>query len=62
MMADLKSVVNPILLAEEDLRRGIELLFFAYRDFTGEADRQLAELGLGRAIIAPSISSDATRA
>jgi DNA-binding MarR family transcriptional regulator len=49
MMADLKSVVNPILLAEEDLRRGIELLFFAYRDFTGEADRQLAELGLGRA-------------
>jgi DNA-binding MarR family transcriptional regulator len=49
MMADLKTAVNPILLAEEDLRRGIELLFFAYRDFTGEADRQLAELGLGRA-------------
>ncbi len=49
MMADLKTVVNPILLSEEDLRRGIELLFFAYRDFTGEADRQLAELGLGRA-------------
>ncbi len=49
MMADLKGAVNPILLAEEDLRRGIELLFFAYRDFTGEADRRLAELGLGRA-------------
>src|SRR5882724_9246951 len=27
----------------------IELLFFAYRDFTSEADAALAELGLGRA-------------
>lgn len=27
----------------------IELLFFAYRDFTGEADDVLAELGFGRA-------------
>jgi DNA-binding MarR family transcriptional regulator len=27
----------------------VELLFFAYRDFTGEADAILAELGLGRA-------------
>ena len=49
MMADLKTAVNPIFLSEEDLRRGIELLFFAYRDFTGEPDRQLADLGLGRA-------------
>jgi DNA-binding MarR family transcriptional regulator len=54
MMTDLKGAVNPviigpIILAEEDLRQGIELLFFAYRDFTGEADRELASLGLGRA-------------
>ena len=49
MMADLKTAVNPIFLSEEDLRQGIELLFFAYRDFTGEPDRQLADLGLGRA-------------
>jgi DNA-binding MarR family transcriptional regulator len=49
MMADLKSPVNPIFLSDESLRQGIELLFFAYRDFTGEADRQLAEIGLGRA-------------
>jgi DNA-binding MarR family transcriptional regulator len=49
MMADLKTAVNPILLSEEDLRQGIELLFFAYRDFTGEADLVLAERGLGRA-------------
>ncbi len=27
----------------------VELLFFAYRDFTGEADAVLAELGFGRA-------------
>lgn len=27
----------------------VELLFFAYRDFTGEADAVLAEIGLGRA-------------
>jgi len=27
----------------------VELLFFAYRDFTGEADAILAEYGLGRA-------------
>jgi len=49
MMADLKSAVNPLFLREEELRQGIELLFYGYRDFTGEADRQLAELGLGRA-------------
>lgn len=49
MMADLKSPVNPIFLSDESLRQGIELLFFAYRDFTGEPDRQLVDLGLGRA-------------
>lgn len=38
-----------LYLRKEDLRRGIELLFFAYRDFTGEADHILAEIGLGRA-------------
>jgi DNA-binding MarR family transcriptional regulator len=27
----------------------VELFFFAYRDFTGEADEALAELGFGRA-------------
>src|SRR5215468_8059703 len=34
---------------EEQLRQGIELLFYAYRDFTSEADRQLKRCGLGRA-------------
>jgi len=40
---------NPLFLREEELRQGIELLFYAYRDFTGEADSLLSELGFGRA-------------
>ncbi|MCW8914864.1 MAG: MarR family winged helix-turn-helix transcriptional regulator [Magnetovibrio sp.] len=36
-------------LGEEELRQAIELLFFAYRDFTGEPDAILAEDGFGRA-------------
>ncbi len=34
---------------ECQLRHAIELLFFAYRDFTGEADAILAAYGFGRA-------------
>jgi DNA-binding MarR family transcriptional regulator len=34
---------------EEAVRQGIELLFFAYRDFTAEPDAILAEYGFGRA-------------
>jgi DNA-binding MarR family transcriptional regulator len=40
---------NPLFLRDEDLRQGIELLFFAYRDFTSDADAILAEHGFGRA-------------
>jgi DNA-binding MarR family transcriptional regulator len=35
--------------AAAELITCVELLFFAYRDFTGEADAVLAEFGLGRA-------------
>lgn len=35
--------------AGDDMREAIELLFFAYRDFTGEADALLADYGFGRA-------------
>jgi DNA-binding MarR family transcriptional regulator len=35
--------------ADAQLITCVELLFFAYRDFTGEADAVLAEFGLGRA-------------
>ena len=48
-MADLKPVVNPLFLREEELREAMELLFFAYRDFTGGPDAVLAEYGFGRA-------------
>ena len=48
-MADIKSLNNPLFLREEELRNAIELLFFAYRDFTAEADAILAGRGLGRA-------------
>ncbi len=44
-----KLAANPIFLRDEDLRQGIELLFYAYRDFTGEPDAILSKLGLGRA-------------
>jgi DNA-binding MarR family transcriptional regulator len=38
-----------LFLRDEDLREGIELLFFAYRDFTARPDSILAEFGFGRA-------------
>ena len=48
-MTDVKSPISPLFLREEELRQGIELLFYAYRDFTGEPDSILAEVGFGRA-------------
>ncbi|MCW5751006.1 MAG: MarR family transcriptional regulator [Alphaproteobacteria bacterium] len=48
-MADIKSSANPLFLREEELRQGIELLFYAYRDFTSDPDSILADYGLGRA-------------
>ena len=44
-----KTRVNPLFLREEELRQSIELLFFAYRDFTSEPDAILARHGFGRA-------------
>jgi DNA-binding MarR family transcriptional regulator len=48
-VAEGKTPANLLFLREEDLRQGIELLFYAYRDFTAEADAVLAVLGFGRA-------------
>ena len=48
-MADQKSTINPLFLREEDLRQGLELLFYAYRDFTSEPDAILTKHGFGRA-------------
>lgn len=38
-----------LFLTDDQLRQGIELMFFAYRDFTADPDRILDEQGYGRA-------------
>ncbi|RJF84992.1 MarR family transcriptional regulator [Azospirillum cavernae] len=48
-MADLKAGVNQLFLREEELRTGMELLFYAYREFTAEPDEILAAIDFGRA-------------
>ncbi|MBI4183351.1 MAG: MarR family transcriptional regulator [Proteobacteria bacterium] len=48
-MTDLKTGANLLFLREEEIRQGVELLFYAYRDFTGEPDKILARYGFGRA-------------
>jgi DNA-binding MarR family transcriptional regulator len=48
-MADIKAPPRPAELDEEALRRGMELLFYAYRDFTAEPDEILTTYGFGRA-------------
>ena len=56
-MTDIKSAppgllrpgANPLFLRDSELRQAIELLFFAYRDFTAEPDAILADYGFGRA-------------
>jgi DNA-binding MarR family transcriptional regulator len=52
-MADIKLSDAPSseapFLSDEEVRQGIELLFFAYRDFTAEPDAILEDYGFGRA-------------
>ena len=48
-MTDINLQANPLYLREEELRQGIELLFYAYRDFTAEPDAILAKYKFGRA-------------
>jgi DNA-binding MarR family transcriptional regulator len=48
-MSDIKLDADPMFSAEDAVRDGIELLFFAYRDFTAEPDAILARYGFGRA-------------
>lgn len=48
-MNDLKTPANPLFLREDELRQGIELLFYAYRDFTRGPDEILDQIGFGRA-------------
>lgn len=48
-MSDLSAGPNPLFLRDEELRKGIELLFYAYRDFTSDPDTILKEYNFGRA-------------
>ena len=48
-MTDINSLAEAPGLREDQVRQGIELLFFAYRDFTAEPDAILAQYGFGRA-------------
>jgi len=48
-MPDIKSRVLPSSPTEDEVRQGIELLFFAYRDFTAEPDAILTQYDFGRA-------------
>jgi DNA-binding MarR family transcriptional regulator len=40
---------NLLFLTDEQLRQGIEAMFFAYRGFTADPDRILADMAFGRA-------------
>ncbi|HJP20458.1 MAG: MarR family transcriptional regulator [Alphaproteobacteria bacterium] len=54
-MADVKpvarkdAILKDNVLDEEEIRQGIELLFYAYRDFTSDPDAILSGSGFGRA-------------
>src|ERR1700756_658047 len=48
-MSDIKSLVPAPPPAEDEVWQGIELLFFAYRDFPAEPDTILAQYDFGRA-------------
>src|SRR5258708_10326529 len=48
-MSDVNLPAHPPVMADEEVRQGMELLFFAYRDFTAEPDAILARYGFGRA-------------
>ena len=48
-MSDIKLQDRRSVATEDAVRDGIELLFFAYRDFTAEPDAILARYGFGRA-------------
>lgn len=48
-MSDVTTGENLLFLTDEQLRQGIEAMFFAYRGFTADPDRILAGMAYGRA-------------
>jgi len=48
-MTDVQGGESLLFLTDEQLRQGIEAMFFAYRGFTADPDRILATMAYGRA-------------
>lgn len=48
-MASTGSTASPLFLREDEIRRGIELLYFGYSHMTRAIDADLGKQGLGRA-------------
>jgi DNA-binding MarR family transcriptional regulator len=48
-MAEFRPGASPLFLRDEDLRQGLDLLFYAWRDLAAAADPALEKEGLGRA-------------
>src|SRR5262249_50014259 len=48
-MPQFRAGASPLFLRDEDLRQGLDMLFFAWRDLAAEADPALEKEGLGRA-------------
>lgn len=48
-MAEFRPGPSPLFLRDEELRQGLDMLFFAWRDLGAQADATLAKEGLGRA-------------
>jgi DNA-binding MarR family transcriptional regulator len=48
-MADLNKLISPFFLHDKEIKKVIELIFFAYRDFTSGPDQVLEKLNFGRA-------------
>ena len=48
-MPEVQGGENLLFLTDEQLRQGIEAMFFAYRGFTADPDRILAGMAYGRA-------------
>ena len=46
---DMPLPASPLFLREDEVRRGIELLYFGYTGLIAEADQRLAETPFGRA-------------
>jgi DNA-binding MarR family transcriptional regulator len=49
LMPEIGPGANPLFLREDELRRGFDMLFYAWRDLSAVTDAELQRHGLGRA-------------